>query len=39
MEKTELNRLVNNFSVSYETIDVSDTENIHKHLTKKQNIV
>ena len=36
MIKTELNRKVYNFSVTYETIDVSDIEAIRKYLMKKQ---
>ena len=37
--QTELNGKVCDFSVSYETIDFSDIENIHKYLMKKHKIV
>ena len=35
MKKNGLNGLVYNFSISYDTIDVSDIENIYKYLMKK----
>ena len=35
MKKAELNGKVDNFSVNYETIDISDTVNTHKYSIKK----
>ena len=39
MDKTGLNGKVYDISVSYETTDASDIEDIHKYLMKKHNIV
>lgn len=35
MKKAELNGKVDNFSVNYETIDISDTVDTHKYSIKK----
>lgn len=35
MEKIELNRNIYDFFVSYETIDVSDMNDIHNYLKKR----
>ena len=38
MKKTRLNGHVYNFSVDYNTIDITDIINIHKYLMKKHDI-
>ena len=38
-KKSRLEGKVYDFFISYEKIDVSDIDNIYKHLMKKQNIV
>ena len=39
MKKTEFNGYVHDFSVDYDAIDVGDIKDIHKYLTKKNNII
>ena len=39
MKQTRLNRYVYDFSVDYDAISVDDILDIHKYLTKKNNII
>ena len=39
MEKTGFNGYIYDFRVDYDPIEVDDIKNIHKYLTKKNNIV
>ena len=39
MKKTGLNGCIYDFSVDYDSIDVDDIKNIHKHLMKKNDVV
>ena len=39
MKKTGFNGYVYDFSVNYDAIAVDDINNIHKYLTRKNNIV
>ena len=39
MKRTEFNGYVYDFSVDYDAIAVSDILDIHKYLTKKNNII